>query len=108
MAVDTDEHFRVEGQRTWFDTINEMHAAPDKYLLACNHIRPHEGRRMNGRTPGVPGGVAATPEDEQNGRSGGTNARVSAPRPNRRHTGGGVTCSPSQYMPLIYDGFPVE
>ena len=46
-----DEHFRVEGRRTWFETIDEMQAALDKYLVAYNHKRPHQGRRMNGRTP---------------------------------------------------------
>ena len=46
-----DEHFRVEGRRTWFETIEEMQAVLDKYLVAYNRNRPHQGRRMNGRTP---------------------------------------------------------
>jgi len=39
-----DEHFRVEGRRTWFETIEEMQAVVDSYLKGYNHRRPHEGR----------------------------------------------------------------
>jgi transposase InsO family protein len=46
-----DEHFRVEGRRTWFETIAEMQAVLDEYLVAYNTRRPHQGRGMNGRTP---------------------------------------------------------
>jgi transposase InsO family protein len=46
-----DEHFRVEGRRTWFETIEEMQAVLDKYLVSYNQKRPHQGRNMNGRTP---------------------------------------------------------
>ena len=46
-----DEHFRVEGRRTWYDTIEEMQKALDRYLKTYNHGRPHQGRGMNGRTP---------------------------------------------------------
>jgi transposase InsO family protein len=46
-----DEHFRVEGRRTWFETIDEMQAVLDDYLIGYNHRRPHQGRNMNGRTP---------------------------------------------------------
>lgn len=46
-----DEHFRVEGRRTWFETIEEMQAVLDAYLLEYNTKRPHQGRGMNGRTP---------------------------------------------------------
>lgn len=46
-----DEHFRVEGRRTWFETIEEMQVVLDKYLVAYNQKRPHQGRNMNGRTP---------------------------------------------------------
>ena len=45
-----DEHFRVEGRRTWFESIDEIQAALDKFLVAYNRKRPHQGRRMNGRT----------------------------------------------------------
>ena len=57
-----DEHFQVEGRRTWFETIEEMQQVLDKYLVTYNRKRPHQGRRMNGRTPwqafqeGLPGG----------------------------------------------------
>ena len=46
-----DEHFRVEGRRTWFESIEEMQAVLDEYLEAYNTKRPHQGRGMNGRTP---------------------------------------------------------
>jgi transposase InsO family protein len=46
-----DEHFRVEGRRTWFETIEEMQAVLDDYLVGYNTRRPHQGRGMNGRTP---------------------------------------------------------
>jgi transposase InsO family protein len=46
-----DEHFRVEGRRTWFETIDEMQKVLDEYLVTYNTKRPHQGRGMNGRTP---------------------------------------------------------
>ena len=46
-----DEHFRVEGRRTWFETIDEMQTALDAYMVTYNTRRPHQGRNMNGRTP---------------------------------------------------------
>jgi transposase InsO family protein len=46
-----DEHFRVEGRKTWFETIEEMQAVLDAYLISYNTKRPHQGRGMNGRTP---------------------------------------------------------
>jgi transposase InsO family protein len=46
-----DEHFRIEGRRTWFETIEEMQAVLDVYLDGYNHTRPHQGRGMHGRTP---------------------------------------------------------
>ena len=46
-----DEHFRVEGRRTWFETIEEMQPVLDAYLVSYNTKRPHQGRGMNGRTP---------------------------------------------------------
>jgi len=46
-----NEHFRVEGRRTWLETIEEMQAVLDTYLDGYNHRRPHQGRGMKGRTP---------------------------------------------------------
>ena len=48
-----DEHFRVEGRRTWFETIEEMQVVLDSYMESYNQRRPHQGRGMNGRTPTV-------------------------------------------------------
>ncbi len=46
-----DEHFRVQGRKKWYETIEEMQADLDDYLLIYNTKRPHQGRAMNGRTP---------------------------------------------------------
>lgn len=46
-----DEHFRVEGRKTWFESIEEMQVVLDEYLVGYNTKRPHQGRGMNGRTP---------------------------------------------------------
>jgi len=46
-----DEHFRVEGRKTWFETIEEMQTVLDAYLVEYNSKRPHQGRGMRGRTP---------------------------------------------------------
>jgi transposase InsO family protein len=46
-----DEHLRVEGRKTWFETIDEMQAVLNDYLVGCNTRRPHQGRGLNGRTP---------------------------------------------------------
>jgi transposase InsO family protein len=37
-----DEHFRVEGRRTWFETVEEMQTALDAYLVTYNDKRPHQ------------------------------------------------------------------
>jgi transposase InsO family protein len=63
-----DEHFRVEGRRTWFETVDEMQVVLDTYLIVYNTKRPHQGRGMNGRTPetvfraGLPGASPLTKE----------------------------------------------
>lgn len=46
-----DEHFRIEGRKTWFETVEEMQTALDAYLVTYNTQRPHQGRGMNGKTP---------------------------------------------------------
>jgi hypothetical protein len=46
-----DEHFRVEGRETWFETVEEMQSVLDQYLDGYNQSRPHQGRCMKGRTP---------------------------------------------------------
>jgi transposase InsO family protein len=46
-----DEHFRVEGRRTWFEAIDEMQTVLDEWLVTYNTKRPHQGRNTNGRTP---------------------------------------------------------
>ncbi len=46
-----DEHFRVEGRRKWFESVEEMKKVLDEYLVQYNTRRPHQGSNMNGRTP---------------------------------------------------------
>lgn len=46
-----DEHFRVKGRTTWYESIEEMQADLDTYLEVYNAQRPHRGRNMKGRTP---------------------------------------------------------
>jgi transposase InsO family protein len=46
-----DEHLRVTGRTTWYETLEEMQTDLDAYLIQYNTKRPHQGRNMNGRTP---------------------------------------------------------
>ena len=46
-----DEHFRVMGRKKFYETVDEMQADLDAYLVRYNTRRPHQGRNMKGRTP---------------------------------------------------------
>ncbi|TYO99685.1 winged helix-turn helix protein [Geothermobacter ehrlichii] len=46
-----DEHFRIEGRKTWYESVEQMQKDLDAYLHHYNHERPHQGRDMNGRVP---------------------------------------------------------
>ena len=46
-----DEHLRVKGRTTWYESVEEMQADLDAYLETYNRNRPHRGRSMQGRTP---------------------------------------------------------
>ena len=46
-----DEHLRVKGRTTWYESVDEMQTDLDAYLEVYNTKRPHRGRKMNGRTP---------------------------------------------------------
>jgi len=61
-----DEHLRVAGRKTWYETIEEMQVALDAYLVVYNTERPHQGRGMNGRTPlqAFRDGIPKQPEKE--------------------------------------------
>ena len=61
-----DQHFRAEGRRTWFETIDEMQAVLDDDLIGDNTRRPHQGRGMNGRGPlkAFVAGIPKTPRKE--------------------------------------------
>ena len=62
-----DEHLRVKGRTTWYETLDEMQVDLDLYLESYNTDRPHRGRKMNGRTPyavfqaGIPKALKAPP-----------------------------------------------
>lgn len=46
-----DEHFRIAGRTTWYESIKQMQCDLETYLHHYKHERPHEGRMMQGRTP---------------------------------------------------------
>ncbi|MBI3581385.1 MAG: IS481 family transposase [Nitrospinae bacterium] len=46
-----DEHFRVMGRKKWYESLDEMQADLEAYLLHYNTERPHQGRNMNGMRP---------------------------------------------------------
>jgi transposase InsO family protein len=46
-----DEHFRVAGRTTWYESVEQMQSDLDAYLQTYNEKRPHQGRMMEGRTP---------------------------------------------------------
>jgi transposase InsO family protein len=46
-----DEHFRIKGREKFYESVAEMQADLDAYLVRYNTKRPHQGRGMNGMTP---------------------------------------------------------
>ena len=46
-----EEHLRIKGRTTWYETVAEMQKDLDAYLETYNRQRPHRGRGMKGRTP---------------------------------------------------------
>ena len=46
-----DEHFRVKGRTTWYETVEQMQVDLKQYLHHYKYERPHQGRMMEGRTP---------------------------------------------------------
>ena len=46
-----DEHFRLQGRKKWYETVEQMQVDLDAYLKTYNTERTHQGRNMNGRTP---------------------------------------------------------
>ena len=53
-----DEHLRVKGRTTWYESVEEMQTDLDAYLETYNRNRPHCGRGMEGepRTKSSRGG----------------------------------------------------
>lgn len=46
-----DEHFRIKGREKFYESVDEMQADLEAYLVTYNTKRPHQGRGMNGMTP---------------------------------------------------------
>ena len=46
-----EEHLRIKGRTTWYETLEEMQNDLDGYLETYSTCRPHRGRGMAGRTP---------------------------------------------------------
>ena len=46
-----DEHLRIKGRTTWYETVAETQEDLDAHLETYNRHRPHRGRGMKGRTP---------------------------------------------------------
>ncbi|MDM5057053.1 integrase core domain-containing protein, partial [Aeromonas dhakensis] len=46
-----DEHFRIKGRTTWYESVEQMQTDLDSYLEHYNNQRPHQGRMMEGQTP---------------------------------------------------------
>ena len=45
-----EEHLRMNGCTTWYETVEEMQKDLDMYVETYNQRRPHRGRGMEGRT----------------------------------------------------------
>ncbi len=46
-----DEHFRIKGRTTWYESVEQMQTDLDSYLEHYNTQRPHQSRMMEGQTP---------------------------------------------------------
>ena len=46
-----EEHLRIKGRTTCYETVEEVHEDLDAYLETYNQHRPHRGCGMEGRTP---------------------------------------------------------
>ena len=46
-----EEHLRIKGRTTWYETVEEMQKDLDVYLETYNQRRPHRGCGIEGRTP---------------------------------------------------------
>ena len=46
-----EEHLRIQGRTTWYESVEEMQKDLDSYLETYNTRRPHRGRGIEGRTP---------------------------------------------------------
>ena len=75
-----EEHLRIKGRTTWYETPEEMQNDLDGYLETCNTRRPHRGRGMKGRTPCqvFKAGIPAKPSDRNPKKSAGKEVQPAA------------------------------
>ena len=74
-----EEHLRIKGRTTWYETVAEMQKDLDAYLETYNHQRPHRGRGMKGRNAlrGLQGrDPEEVPDPEEAGQKGGQDRSV--------------------------------
>lgn len=66
-----DEHFRIKGREKFYESVAEMQADLDAYLVKYNTKRPHQGRGMNGRTPlqAFKDGLKLRPKTKKEGKA---------------------------------------
>jgi transposase InsO family protein len=46
-----NEHFRIKGRTTWYESVEQMQTDLDSYQEHYNTQLPHQGRMMEGQTP---------------------------------------------------------
>ena len=65
-----DEHFRLKGREKFYESVKEMQADLDAYLVTYNTKRPHQGRGMNGRSPlqAFKDGLKLRPKSKKEGK----------------------------------------
>lgn len=68
-----DEHFRIQGRKKWYESVEEMQKDLNDYFKVYNHERSHQGRNMNGRTP-YQAFLDGLPEDSPKQKGKGKNA----------------------------------
>ena len=75
-----DEHLRVKGRTTWYETVEEMQQDLEAYLETYNRKRPHRGRAMEGRTPYIRSSRPVSPTPGRPQRPGRRRLRRRQPR----------------------------
>jgi len=66
-----DEHFRIKGREKFYESVGEMQADLEEYLVRYNTKRPHQGRGMDGKTPlqAFKKGLTLRPKPKKEGKT---------------------------------------